>query len=130
MKRCAVARCDVTVVKLATLAGLTTIISEGSRTMHSHPRLRLPAERFPKLVMEQRRERRKKSLRQEKALLASLGFNLEILFQRWNRHMKIHSKVPQSKNTPQKYTTSGKVHLVTSQALQYMCSPVRRGVEY
>lgn len=28
---------------------LTTIISEGSRTMHSHPRRRLPADRFPKL---------------------------------------------------------------------------------
>lgn len=29
--------------------GLTTIISEGSRTIHSHPRRRLPADRFPKL---------------------------------------------------------------------------------
>lgn len=28
---------------------LTTIISEGSRTMHSQPRLKLPAERLPKL---------------------------------------------------------------------------------
>lgn len=28
---------------------LTTIISEGSKTMHSQPRLKLPAERLPKL---------------------------------------------------------------------------------
>lgn len=28
---------------------LTTIISDGSKTMHSHPRLKLPAERLPKL---------------------------------------------------------------------------------
>ena len=34
--------------------GLTTIISEGSRTMHSHPRRRLPAERLPKLQGERR----------------------------------------------------------------------------
>lgn len=36
--------------------GLTTIISEGSRTMHSHPRRRLPADRFPKL------DRKKKTI--------------------------------------------------------------------
>ena len=38
---------------------LTTIISEGSRTMHSHPRRRLPADRFPKL---QSRETFEKSI--------------------------------------------------------------------
>lgn len=35
--------------------GLTTIISEGSRTMHSHPRRRLPADRFPKLQKKKKR---------------------------------------------------------------------------
>lgn len=37
--------------------GLTTIISEGSRTMHSHPRRRLPADRFPKLDKEKNRNK-------------------------------------------------------------------------
>lgn len=47
-------------MKLRWLSGpwlLTTIISDGSRTMHSHPRRKLPADLFPKLEEKNRIER-------------------------------------------------------------------------
>lgn len=38
---------------------LTTIISEGSNTMHSQPRLKLPAERLPKLERGEQKKKKK-----------------------------------------------------------------------
>lgn len=46
---------DTSVLKVREIE-LTTIISDGSRTMHSHPRRRLPADRFPKLEKGGKRE--------------------------------------------------------------------------
>lgn len=46
---------DTSVLKVWEIE-LTTIISDGSRTMHSHPRRRLPADRFPKLEKGGKRE--------------------------------------------------------------------------
>lgn len=40
---------------------LTTIISEGSNTMHSQPRLKLPAERLPKLERGEQKKKKKHS---------------------------------------------------------------------